>query len=90
MIRDEDIEDFLYRSGLTAPSVEALRSTFPRLKRHLAEKGFTSLPDSPLSSDWRGANEINRFVHEHALPEVRNAAAAHNLRNLTGVRPYKP
>ena len=47
---DEDIEHWLYLSGLMAPSVEALRPDFPRWRRYLGERGVTEIR-SPLSAD---------------------------------------
>ena len=55
---DEDIEDWLYVSGLMAPSVEALRLDFPRWRRYLGERGVTEIP-SRLSADPAHADATN-------------------------------
>lgn len=52
--------------------------------------GVTSIP-SALScepADSRAVNLLVQFLHE--AKEERDPATEHNLRNLTGVRPYKP
>jgi hypothetical protein len=88
-ISDDEIERWLYHSGLTAPSVEALRRHFPRWRRYLTERGVTEIP-SPLSADpvdTDPSNVLCLLVRQASL--VRDPAMEHNLRNLVGVRPYK-
>lgn len=86
---DDEIEHWLYLSGLMAPSVEALRRHFPRWRRYLGERGITRIP-SPFSADPADTDATNvlcLLVRQASL--VRDPHSEHSLRNLTGVRPYK-
>jgi len=70
--------------------VATLKRHFPRWRRYLDERGVTYIP-SPLSTDPADAlvtNLLSLQVRQASL--VRNPEIEHNLRNLVGVRPYKP
>jgi hypothetical protein len=85
-----EIEHFLTQSGLTEPSLQRLRPHFPRWSRHLQEMGVTSIPSlySTDSTDVLAMNELSLLARQ--AMDDRDAATEHNLRNLTGTRPYKP
>jgi hypothetical protein len=91
MIVDEDIERFLLHSGFTEPSLEAVRPYFPRWKRWIHSLGVTRI--APLLSpsgptDDHAANLLILLAKQASLQ--RDQASEHHLRNLTGIRPYKP
>ena len=74
------IEDYLVCSGYTEPSLVAMRPKYDRIIRRMRQRGFDDLgSDSAM-------NELALIVHQMRLPEARDPAAEHNLRNLTGVR----
>jgi hypothetical protein len=83
------IERFAVMSGLAAQSVDAMRSRFPRWLRKMNEAGITRIPTVPWvpDNDPRAVNMLNMFILQ-AAPEG-NRTMAHELRNLTGIRPYK-
>jgi len=92
---DEDrIERYLLNCGLVAKSLSAVRSDLPRWVRHLRQRGVTDIPTSPWSAgpqDTLAANLITQLVMQH--PGCTNpcrTSIAHNQRNLTATRPYKP
>jgi hypothetical protein len=90
LIPDDDIERWLYCSGLVAPSVDSLRPDFPRWRQQLLARGVTRIPSSPWSADdcdTLAANMLSLFVRQAS--SERNAGIEHNLRDLAGVRPYK-
>jgi hypothetical protein len=80
----ERIESWLLASGLTAPSLAELRPQYPRWIARLREWGVDPIP-AALTDD--GSNLLLLLVRQ-AMPE-RNPSLEHDLRNLTGVRPYK-
>jgi hypothetical protein len=86
---EERIEQFLLNSGLVAQSVEALRPKFARWARYLHEQGVEEIPTSPWAAyaDPHGVNLLCKAVKEVAL--VKDSSGAHELRNLTRVRPCK-
>lgn len=90
-LTDEDrIERFLVNSGLTAQSIEAIRPKLSRWARYLHEQGIGMIPTQPWEpgADGHAMNLMAMFVKQVAL--VKDSTGAHELRNLTQVRPYKP
>jgi hypothetical protein len=86
----EDLVRYLRQSGLAPQSVDAIRAKLPRWVRHMQNRGHAAVPDLRRSSRWspaeeRAANDIDRLRADAA----NNQPQAHELRNLTGVRPYK-
>jgi hypothetical protein len=79
----------LVNSGLATQSVEALRPRFSRWARYLRDQGIKEIPTSPWApdSDPHAMNLMNMFVKQVTL--VKDSSGAHELRNLTQVRPYK-
>lgn len=57
-----------------------MRLKYDRIIRRMSERGFDD-----LSSD-EAVNELTLIVSQMRLSKARDAAAEHNLRNLTGVR----
>jgi hypothetical protein len=89
VITDAELEEFLYRSGMAPQSVEAYRPKFPRWTRHLTAAGIDHVP-SPLSTspaDTMAVNELCLLARQGA--KDRNASIEHNLRDVTGIRPFK-
>jgi hypothetical protein len=62
---------------------------FPRWRRQLEAHGWTEIPE--LHTQVPGEFEVINFLTLLALQAstARVPATEHNLRNLTGVRPYK-
>jgi hypothetical protein len=87
---EERIESFLVNSGLAPQSIEAVRARFPRWARRLRAEGVEEIPASPWQpgADGDAMNLLNMFVKQVAL--VKDPGTAHELRNLTRVRPWKP
>jgi len=87
----DDIIWYLRRSGWVPQSVEAVRPDLPRWVRRLRSRGVTAVPALPShgwsSENSRAHNELNLLMRQAAI--VRDAALEHELRNLTGTRPYK-
>ena len=89
-LSENEIERWLFQSGLCVQSVEALRPALPRWRRQLLERGVLHIPRTPWSTDGcdtLASNMLSLLVRQAALE--RNAAIEHNLRDLVGVRPYK-
>jgi hypothetical protein len=85
------LEHFLILSGLAVQSRAKLWRYFGRWVRRLRVEGHTSIGYLPLAQGWswdevQTANWINLFLAERSS----DTAKAHELRNLTGVRPPKP
>jgi hypothetical protein len=81
---------YLTLSGLTPQSIDSLRSDLPRWATHLRKAGCTPVPDLRCHASWsrdeiRTSNIINLQLQQAA----HNQSAAHALRNLTRVRPFK-
>ena len=90
MVTNEDIEHFAFRSGLTEPSLRAIRPDYRRWKRHLADRGVHRIP-TPLSTareDELAINLLSQLILQ--VSRERKPAVEHTLRNLTATRPYKP
>jgi hypothetical protein len=93
MLFDEEIDDFLRQSGFTEPSLEAIRGGYPRIRRYLESLGVTRI--APLlapagAADDRAASLLCLLAKQAMDDDRRNKASEHHLRNLTGIRPYKP
>jgi hypothetical protein len=87
----DDIVNYLRRSGLAHQSVEAVRPDLPRWERHLRSRGVTVIPHLP-SRPWSPAN--SRAHNELTLLMMqahreRDGSREHEHRNLTRIRPYK-
>ena len=90
----ERIEAYLLNSGLVGQSLDAIRPDLPRWLDHLRERGVTHIPTEPWRAgpgDTLAVNLLNQFVLQ-ASPrkDAMARVMAHNLRNLTKTRPYKP
>jgi hypothetical protein len=89
-MRDE-IEQYLWRSGLVRQSVDRLRPALPRWERLLRAEGVTSIPRLPPRSysqaESHAHNVLNLLIHQASL--LRDKSGEHHLRNLTRIRPYK-
>lgn len=84
----DDIEAYAWRSGLVRQSVEALRPLLPRAERWLRSMGVQAVPSRPGQGPARAENLVNLFIRQAAA--VRDSQGEHALRNLTGIRPFKP
>jgi len=87
MTDTERLESFAVRSGLAPGSVDALRPDFPRMVKYMREHGVTEIPDSPLTGDAHATNMASLLIRQAA--RHKGDAIAHELRNLTGIRPWK-
>ena len=87
-----DIERWLNCSGLTEPSVSVLRPVLPRWVKFLRRHGVSRIPPMPFRdpSDTYPANLLCQLANEAKPQGERDGHKEHTLRNLTGVRPYKP
>jgi len=83
----ERLEHFAMMSGLAPQSVDAIRPDFPRWVRYMKENGVTEIPDSPLTGPPRGVNLASMLIQQKA--GFKGNLIAHELRNLTGIRPWK-
>ena len=88
MIDEERLERFAVLSGLAAQSVDALRPDFPRMLRYMREQGIAETPDSPLTGEAHAVNVASLLIRQAA--RHKSDTIAHELRNLTGTRPWKP
>ena len=88
----DDIINYLRRSGWVTQSVEAVLAQIPRWERHLRSRGVTAIPRLGVRSwsaaEARAHNELNLLMRQAS--RERDAAFEHYLRNLTGIRRYKP
>ncbi len=87
-----DLEQFAIDAGCGA-SLDRMRPKFPRWERHLRSRGHATVPNLRLAPWWsfdeiQAGNDINRLINE-AGTGPQNKRIAHELRNLTGIRPYK-
>lgn len=85
------LEMFAILSGWIPQSIVALRREHERYVERLAQRGLRSIPDLRCLRAWtdedvRCANEISMML----LHKAGRFADAHDLRNLTAVRPFKP
>jgi hypothetical protein len=86
------IEWFLLNSGFGVEDLDAVRPDLPRWLRHLQERGVTHIPTSPWASGPYplAASLLNLLALQASLRKDPIAKATrHNLRDLTGTRPYK-
>jgi hypothetical protein len=85
------IVQYLYRSGWVAQSVQAVLPELPRWERRQPSRGITRVPTLPSrswsSTESHAHNELNLLMKQASV--IRNPSLEHQLRNLTGVRPYK-
>ena len=88
----DDIVNYMRRSGLAPQSVEAVRPDLPRWETQLRSWGVTAIPRLP-SRSWshaesRAHNLLNLLIRQGSLE--RDKSFEHYLRNLSPeVRPYK-
>ena len=80
-------EHFAIMSGLAPQSVAAIRPDFPRWVRYMKENGVTEIPDSPLAGHSHAVNMASLLIRQKA--GFKGDSITHELRNLTGVRPWK-
>jgi hypothetical protein len=88
----DEIVDYLRRSGWVTQSVDAVLADLPRWERRLRSRGVSAIPRLGSRSFWspaasRAHNEINLLMRQASRD--RDASIEHELRNLTGTRPYK-
>jgi hypothetical protein len=87
----DDIVRYLWRSGWVRQSVERVLPDLPRWERHLRSRGITAIPPLPsrssASAESRHHNELSLLMRQGSM--VRDPTIEHQLRNLTGTRPYK-
>ncbi len=81
------LEHFAIMSGLAPQSADAIRPDFPRWVRYMKDHGVTQIPDSPLAGDPLGINLASMLIRQKA--RFKGDSIAHELRNLTGIRPWK-
>lgn len=82
------IEWFLLRSGFAPQSIAALRPDFPRWERRMRAEGFSHIPDTPWArNDDRAASFLCMLIAQASPGQT--STHKHELRNLTGIRPYK-
>ena len=88
----QDILDYLRRSGWVTQSVQAVLPELPRWERHLRNRGVMAIPRLGVHSwspaEARAHNELNLLMRQASCQ--RDPAFEHHLRNLTGIRGYKP
>jgi len=88
----QDILHYLRRSGWVTQSVEAVLPQLPRWERHLRSRGVTAIPRLGVRSwspaESRAHSELNLLMRQAS--RQRDPAFEHHLRNLTGIRSYKP
>jgi hypothetical protein len=94
MTDTERIEAFLLNSGLVGRSLDAIRPDLPRWLDYLRARGVTHIPTAPWRAgpgDAFAVNLLNQFALQ-ASPrkDAMARVMAHNLRNLTKTRLYKP
>jgi len=75
-------------SGLTEPSLAAIRPKLGHWVRRMHERGVTEIPESPWSGDWLAVDLATQMIRQAA--GFKHDSIAHELRNLTGTRPWKP
>ena len=83
----ERLEHFAIMSGLGPQSVDAIRPDFPRWVRYMKKNGVTEIPDSPLAEHSHAVNMASLLIRQKA--GFKGDSIAHELRNLTGIRPWK-
>ena len=83
----ERLEHFAIMSGLAPQSVDVIRPDLPRWVRYMKENGVTEIPDSPLTGSPHGVNLASMLIRQKA--GFKGDSIAHELRNLTGIRPWK-
>lgn len=54
---------------------------------HEAERRDPEVPDSPLAGDFHAINMVSMLIRQKA--GFKGNAIAHELSNLTGIRPWK-
>jgi len=89
MLTEQDIEVF-FASYLAAQSLDALRPDFRRWIPRLRSEGVTSIP-SPFSAAPEDAHAMNLLaLFARQASDHHDASMEHSLRNIAGVRRYKP
>jgi hypothetical protein len=90
----ERIESFLLNSGLVGQSLDAIRPDLPRWLDYLHRRGVTNIPTAPWRAgpgDALAVNLLNQFALQVSpRTDAMARVMAHNLRNLTNTRLYKP
>jgi hypothetical protein len=83
----ERIERYALLSGFTGPSLDEARREFPRMASFMHRQGIHQIPDSPFTADARTSSMLILLLRQAS--KVRDASIEHDLRNLTGIRPWK-
>ena len=68
--------------------MDAVRAELPRWALYLHKKGVTQIPNSPLAGEAYATNLLILLARQGS--KERDSTIEHELRNLTGIRPYKP
>jgi len=82
----ERIERYALLSSFAGPSLDEARPEFPRIASFMHKQGIQQIPDSPFTADAR-ASSMSLLLRQAS--KVRDASIEHDLRNLTGIRPWK-
>ena len=73
--------------GYPLPPVRsAARAGLPRWVRYM-KNGVTEIPDSPLAGNSHAVNMASLLIRQKA--GFKGGSIAHELRKLTGIRPWK-
>lgn len=92
---DDNLASFCVNSGLVAQSMEEAERVFPRWRSRLRKLGIDpgDIPAHPLvattPAQARAATLVTQFILQHRKSRA-NQATAHDVRNVTGIRPLKP
>jgi hypothetical protein len=89
----EAIVHNLHRSGWVAQAVQAVLPELPRWERRLRDRGIMYVSHRFRHGPGHGLspklfNELNLLMGQAST--IRDPSLEHQLRNLTGVRPFKP
>lgn len=88
----EDLRRWLLLSGLTARSLDLLEPDLPRWERRLRSMGVSEVLPPTASRgrlDDRVSSLLCLWTKQAMADENRDHAAEHELRNLTGTRPWR-
>jgi hypothetical protein len=92
---DDNLALFCINSGLVAQSMREAQRVFPRWRSRLRQLGIdpADIPPNPLVgatlAQVFAANMVTQFIIQHRKSRA-NRATAHDVRNVTGIRPPKP
>jgi hypothetical protein len=93
-MEEDNLASFCVNSSLVAQSMQEARQLFPRWRSRLRKLGVdpADIPSHPLvaanQAQVHAGNLVTQFILEHR-PSPANRAIAHDVRNVTGIRPPK-